>query len=190
MLCDICHKNEATIHIQEIAGGQKKTMHLCSMCAAAKQQGGGLDLGPFNLAGLLYKLSGSAGESENGQEPETEVDSGQIVCPQCSWSESKLRESGKLGCPECYKVFGALLKEALKNMHRGTCHLGKHPVGQGSGLCVLHGELALLQKKLQQEVDKENYEAAAVLRDQINALKKQCDEAAAAEPSERSVGGE
>ena len=26
MLCEICHKNEATIHIQEIIGGQKKSM--------------------------------------------------------------------------------------------------------------------------------------------------------------------
>ena len=63
MLCEICKKNEATIHIQEIIGGQKKSMHLCSSCAAAKQQGEGLDLGPFNLAGLLYKLSGG-GELE------------------------------------------------------------------------------------------------------------------------------
>ena len=66
----------------------------------------------------------------------------------------------------------------------GNCSGCRH------ALLLSAGELALLQKKLQQEVDKENYEAAAVLRDQINALKKQCDEAAAAEPSERSVGGE
>ena len=64
MLCEICHKNEATIHIQEIIGGQKKSMHLCSSCAAAKQQGEGLGFDPFNLAGLLYKLSGNTTGAE------------------------------------------------------------------------------------------------------------------------------
>ena len=31
MLCEICQKNEATIHIQEIVGGQKKSLHLRRM---------------------------------------------------------------------------------------------------------------------------------------------------------------
>ena len=179
MLCEICHKKEATIHIQEISGGQKKSMHLCSSCAAARQQGG-LDLGPFNLAGLLCKLSGKAEESENLQpedrlpEEKTEM----LVCPQCSWSEKKLRESGMLGCANCYKVFAPVLGGALKSMHRGARHVGKQPAGQGSGLCVLHGQLVMLQKQLQKAVEKEDYENAAVLRDRINNLKKQCEDAA------------
>ena len=29
MLCQICNKNPATIHVQEIINGEKKVFHLC-----------------------------------------------------------------------------------------------------------------------------------------------------------------
>lgn len=172
MLCEICQKNEATIHIQEIVGGKKKSMHLCSSCAAAKQQQDGLDFGPFNLAGLLYKLSGSvpAAEKSSGSGKSAE----QLVCPVCSWDEQRLNASGMLGCENCYKVFAPLLNDLIKNMHRGTSHVGKQPVGKGQELCLLHRELADLQKKLQKAVDIEDFESAAVLRDRINELKAKC----------------
>ena len=116
MLCEICQKNEATIHIQEIVGGQKKSLHLCSSCAAAKQQSEGMEFGPFDLAGLLYKLSGNpAGKSS---EPEAaDSSSAQLVCPQCRWDENKMKKTGRLGCSNCYKVFAPVLDELLKNMH-------------------------------------------------------------------------
>ena len=172
MLCEICHKNEATIHIQEIVGGQKKSMHICSSCAAAKQQNEGLDFGPFNLAGLLYKLSGNSPAGE--KQPASRKNTQQLVCPVCSWDEQRLNTSGMIGCENCYKVFAPLLNEVIKNIHRGSSHVGKQPVGKGQELCLLHRELANLQKKLQKAVDVEDYEEAAVLRDRINELKQQC----------------
>lgn len=173
MLCDICHKNEASIHIQEIVNGQKKSMHLCSSCAAAKQESEGLDLGPFNLAGLLYKLSGSGPDiqDESAHGNETEL----LTCPVCQWDESRLRAAGKLGCENCYKVFDELLSGALKNMHRGLSHLGKHPAGKSNELCKLHSDLAKLQKRLAQAVELEEYEDAAQIRDSINELKAKCE---------------
>lgn len=173
MLCEICKKNEATIHIQEIVGGQKKSMHLCSICAAAKQAGSGLDFGPFNLAGLLYKLSAEA--ENNTKESSSRSAEHDLVCPECSWSETQLNASGRLGCEHCYRVFAPLLSEALKNMHRGSSHVGKHPQGKGQELCSWHRELARLQKLLQNAIAEEDYESAAVLRDQINELKLRCD---------------
>lgn len=174
MLCEICQKNEATIHIQEIVGGQKKSMHLCSSCAAAKQQSDGLDFGPFNLAGLLYKLAGNAADSEKSSDNKN---TGQLVCPVCSWDEQRLSTSGKLGCENCYKVFAPLLSDAIKNMHRGVSHVGKQPVGKAKELCLLHRNLAELQKKLQSAIEIEDYENAAVLRDRINELKVKCSNA-------------
>ena len=177
MLCEICNKNEATIHIQEIVGGKKKSLHLCSVCAAAKQQGGGMDLGPFDLAGLLYKLSGAEATGNPAAEGEKQ-EKNETLCPVCSWSAEKLKKTGRLGCGNCYKVFASLLAEPLKNMHRGSAHLGKQPLGKGTELCRCRQELAQLQQALQQAVTEENYESAAKLRDQINELKKRCENAA------------
>ena len=177
MLCEICNKNEATIHIQEIVGGQKKSMHLCSSCAAAKQQSEGLDFGPFNLAGLLYKLSGNSSESADSK-PEKEKT--QLQCPQCGWDESKLHSTGRIGCSNCCKVFAPLLEDVLKNIHRGSSHVGKQPSGKGTELCRLHRELAGLQRRLQQAVEAEEYEKAAEYRDMIAGLKSKCDNFSAA----------
>ena len=181
MLCDVCKKNEATIHIQEIIGGQKKVIHMCQQCAAAKESPAGFDFGPFNLAEILYKLSeqkmpedasGAADETASGTE---------LTCSECSWSESMLRKSGKLGCSHCYTVFAPLLNDAFKNMHRGLSHLGKHPAGNSNAaeLRNCRDTLNKLQKELQQTIESEEYENAAVLRDKINELKAECDRIAA-----------
>ena len=172
MLCDICKKNEATIHIQEIIGGQKKSLHLCSDCAAAREEKNGLDFGAFNLAGLLYKL---AGEKSAPEQPQTPL----LVCENCRWDEKKLKNTGRLGCGNCYKVFASLLSPALKDMHNNTTHVGKQPAGKGTDLCALHRELAELQRQLQQAIATEDFESAAVLRDSINDLKKRCEKSSA-----------
>ncbi len=178
MLCDICHKNEATIHIQEIVGNQKKAMHLCGECAAAKQAAAGFDFGPFNLAEVLYKLSGQQPPAKDGGADNPHP---ALTCPKCGWDEQKLRRTGQLGCAHCYTVFAPLLAEALKNMHRGASHLGKHPAGGSEALELrqCRDRLNQLQKQLQQAVEAEEYENAALLRDRINALKAKCDEVAA-----------
>ena len=173
MLCDVCKKNEATIHIQEIVNNQKKSLHLCSSCAAAKQQAEGMDFGPFNLADLSYKLSGAADSAA-----ENSAGSSQLVCPECNWDETRLKNSGRVGCENCYRVFAPILSEVIKNMHRGTQHVGKHPAGKGTDICVWHSEMARLQRRLQQAVAAEDYESAAEYRDLINELKKLCENAA------------
>ena len=42
MLCDHCHKNEATIHMTNIVNNQKTEQHLCGTCATELQQEGKL----------------------------------------------------------------------------------------------------------------------------------------------------
>ncbi len=54
MICDVCAKNQATVHLTEIVDDQMTELHLCEECAKAKsmemeQQ--------FGLADLLAGLS-------------------------------------------------------------------------------------------------------------------------------------
>lgn len=183
MLCDICKKNEATIHIQEITNGQKKVIHMCQECAAGQHTESGIDFGPFNLAEVLYKLSGQTPaekQSENTARAAENAGETGLCCPECGWTEQKLRRSGKLGCPRCYTIFAPLLGDALKNMHRGVSHLGKHPAGDSDSaeLHICRERINQLQKELQQAIADEEYENAALLRDRINELKTQCDRVA------------
>ena len=134
MLCDICKQHEATIHIQEIVSNKKKAMHLCSECAMKKSQNDpSFDFGGFNLAEMLYDISESQNNiSGSPSIPEDALDDDQeaptLKCNGCKWTLKALRRTGRVGCPECYKVFREVIENALENMHRGKLHVGKNRV--------------------------------------------------------------
>ncbi|MDD5698969.1 MAG: UvrB/UvrC motif-containing protein [Victivallaceae bacterium] len=176
MLCDICKQHEATIHIQEIIKGVKKTMHLCSECAMKKSQNDpSFDFGGFNLAEMLYNISASQNGMPAPQlpEPDTQAEATpDLQCPQCKWTLTVLRRTGRVGCPECYQVFREVIASALENMHRGKLHVGKKPGVKGTDASSnLMLELMNLQKELDEVIQREEYEKAAQLRDRIKSLK-------------------
>ena len=68
MLCEICGKNEATIHIEEITDGKSKTLHLCGECMAKNPSLGGVDINAFNLGDIICNWAGGVNKkhSDNG----------------------------------------------------------------------------------------------------------------------------
>lgn len=181
MLCDLCNINDATIHVQEINQGKKKTLNICTHCASEHNLSD-KEIEGFNLAEILYNLSSQMlnTKPDNGsqeiEEPafhnyELNEDFASLECT-CGWNTTKFRETGRLGCAECYKVFEPLLKDALKSMHKGTFHVGKHPGVQNDENGKIATKIMSLQKELEECVQKEEYEKAANLRDEINNLKK------------------
>ena len=179
MICEICHLNQATIHIQEIINGEKKVLHICAGCAAKKSAEDPMLQG-FNVAEMLYNLSGQLGlpglQAENT--PAVPGTDSELTCPECGWLSADFRRTGRLGCPECYHVFGDVLKNALKTMHRGTMHVGKTPMDKtgSNDLNKKTVELISLQKELEILVRKEEYEKAALVRDRINQLKQEIND--------------
>ena len=181
MLCDICKQHEATIHIQEIVNNNKKAIHLCSECAVKKSQNDpSFDFGGFNLAEMLYNISESQGgipglspvSKEETDDDAESKDSVNLKCIDCNWTLKALRQTGRVGCPQCYNVFREVIENALENMHRGKLHVGKRPGNKGADKSSnLMLELMNLQKELDEVIQREEYEKAAKLRDKINKLK-------------------
>ncbi len=179
MLCDICKKNPATIHIQEIAGKEKKTLHLCQECAQKKAQEDST-FQALNLAEVLYNISNQLNPENVLHKPEKEEHPG-IFCASCGWDYASFRKTGRLGCPDCYQAFYDTLKSAIGAMHRGTTHTGKIPAAFSGTIpgkseinfAIIRKELEKLQKSLNAAVASENFERAAILRDKINELKEQ-----------------
>jgi protein arginine kinase activator len=176
MLCDLCKKNPASIHIQEIINGEKKALHICPECAAKKSDEDPILKG-FNLAEMLYNLSGQLELpfAKSQAQEQNDMEESQIVlsCPVCGWDSNKFRQTGRLGCASCYSTFKSILEVAMKNMHRGMLHVGKKPGGgtsNESGRIMM--ELMELQKELDELVQREEYEKAAIIRDKINDIKK------------------
>ena len=176
MICDICNINEATIHVQEIKEGKKKTLNICPHCASEHSLAE-KEINGFNLAEILYNIS-SQMMKDNGEGGNPSIlnpdfasdDVAHLKCS-CGWDTVKFRETGRLGCPKCYQTFAALLRDALKSMHKGTFHMGKQP----GTVIDTNGQIATkilsLQKELEVAVQKEDYEKAAELRDLINSLR-------------------
>ena len=162
MLCDICAKNPATVHLTEIIDDQMNELHLCEECAHKKsaqmeQQ--------FGLSDLL------AGMTEF-QKPEKEAEAAVTVkCKNCGLSYADFRKIGRLGCGECYDAFKKMLAPLLKRIHGSNMHIGKSPFKPAKPLKKKTG-LEDLRFRLQQAIETEAFEEAAKIRDQIKEMER------------------
>jgi protein arginine kinase activator len=169
MLCDNCKKNEANVHITRISNGVKQEMNLCEKCA--KEMGGfGISgevdfSSPFtfqNILGGIIDYINQPSESEIAYEP---------VCKNCGMTYSEFRNTGLLGCSECYKNFSSTLMPVVKRVQGNVEHVGKIPQKLGKGL-IEKKKLIDLKEQLQAAILKEEYEKAAELRDKIKEIQK------------------
>ena len=164
MLCDICKEKEATVHLTQMVEGKTKKIDLCEDCSKAK---GVDDPAGFSLADLLLGLGASQEMQESGSTTEK--------CPKCGFSQADFKKTGRLGCPDCYDHFEEGVESLLKNMHKGTRHVGKAPaVWQQTKVYV--DRLHSLETRLDKAVAKEDYEKAAQLRDEISRVKSEFSE--------------
>lgn len=175
MLCDICKKNEATIHYKEIVGGQQKSLNVCAECAQKHEKASGMNFGAFNLAEMLFNLSKISPDGPPETEEKTAVKA--PSCPRCGRTLKDLHNSGgRLGCAECYASFAQILEDVLEKVQRGKVHVGKRPGckrrNPSGNAAVTAARLAALRKELEGLIKAENYEKAALMRDAIRELEK------------------
>jgi protein arginine kinase activator len=160
MLCDICKKNVATVHLTQMVEGKTKKVDLCEACSKEK---GVDDPTGFSLADLLLGLGAA-------QEIAAASTGGELRCPSCNFTQADFKKAGRLGCAECYTTFAEGLEGLLKTMHKGTRHVGKVPHAMKKSQ-DLSERLKSLQKKLEKAVADEDFETAVQLRDEINQVK-------------------
>ena len=168
MLCCVCKEKEATVHLTQIAGEKMQKVDLCEDCAKQK---GVTDPAGFSLADLLLGLGASQELEQAGGGVETK-------CPTCGFTQADFKKAGRLGCADCYKTFAEGLEGLLKTMHKGTRHMGKAPRALQQSR-DLSDRLKTLQKKLAKAVADENFEQAALLRDEIQQTSAKLTELAA-----------
>src|SRR5690242_9620069 len=168
MLCCICKEKEAKVHLTQIVGDKMQKVDLCEECAKQK---GVNDPAGFSLADLLLGLGAS-------QEMEQVAGSGDLKCPHCGFTQADFKKAGRLGCSECYDTFAEGLEGLLKSMHKGIKHVGKVPQSLQQGR-DLSEKLKSLQKKLDKAVADEDFETAAVVRDEIKTTKEKLGDVAA-----------
>lgn len=175
MLCDRCQKKEATVLYTEIINGIKKEQHLCEECATdytSFQMGKTLINSELSLNDLLSTLLGAYNTShtmEPGKKPA-------VICTQCGTTFEEFMQKGKFGCAQCYRSFHDELSKTLKGIQGSVTHTGKRPKGYISTTNRILKDLTETERlglKLQEAIEKEEFEEAARLRDVIRQLKKE-----------------
>lgn len=169
MLCDNCKERDAIINLTQVEHDSKVTLHLCEQCAQQKgvETGGAILKSPLgNFLGAVVK-GGSI--SPGGALVPAGGDT--LRCPACGSTLRDFRDSGRLGCDQCYVSFDAHLRDLLRRLHGSSQHVGERyeSPGEGGGEDP-RSQLLELKAQLRRAVEGENFELAAELRDRIRVL--------------------
>lgn len=162
MQCQLCGKRPAVVHFTEIVNNKKSEYHVCEKCAEERGYHVPLLKSKFSVGDLLAGMVDQAGGGE-------EAKVGRVQCPKCGLVYSNFRESGRLGCSECYTTFRSQLRPLLRRIHGSTKHVGKTPA-RDSERVALRREIQRLHEEMQRAIEREEFEAAAQLRDQIREV--------------------
>lgn len=159
MLCQNCKRNDARVHVKRIVSGESAEIHLCTACATA--------LGLSDSAASFSPVRDIFGNMFSSSENKT---AGRLMrCETCGFSFEDISETGRPGCPDCYRVFLRKLRPALGKLHGRAVYKGKIPSAVNVN-SQREEKIEMLKKQLAEAVEAQQFEQAAVLRDEIKRL--------------------
>jgi len=161
--CTECRKKVQVVYTEVVKGNCTQTV-MCQDCPELQKR--------------LYGLSQEEAQS-------VKTTGAGLCCGECGTTLSSVRTGHMLGCSECYEVFadviqGELLSERkvperVMSAKSGVpMHIGRTP-GKGHEMNTSLKLLAL-NEALNETLAKEDYEQAALLRDQIKQLTEKSDD--------------
>lgn len=165
MLCEKCNENDATVHVTKLISGEKKEIHYCEECAKKKDD---IDFEtPFTTNNFLANLIDSV------QSSAIKVNYiSTTTCSKCGMNYGKFKQTGRLGCNECYKTFEEKLIPLINRVHGYETHTGKIPK-QANQSIRMKREIIRLKKELEEVVSLQEFEKAVDLRDGIRLLEEE-----------------
>mgnify|MGYP000152990068 FL=1 len=173
MLCELCHMRPATVHFTNIVNNQKVEMHICEQCANEKAQFGFVFPSfSTSLNGLITELLGfdiDSGNSPKFQNQYLETLTRRKQCEKCGMTMEEFLKVGKVGCSNCYTAFEEKLNPLIRRLQGSVKHNGKVPDNVARKASV-NKKIEELKELLNKAIEREEYEKAAELRDQIKSL--------------------
>lgn len=176
MLCDKCKNNNATVFFRENVNGKETKYALCRECADKLEKEGKLSLNyefPFdsffsesdslnNLFGSLFAPTFNVGSKKQLDKKK---------CSLCASTFDELISGGKVGCSKCYEIFAEELAPTIVRIHGNSKHSGRAPVKLRDKL-DLKIRLQSLEKQMKEAIKSQEFERAAVIRDEIKSIKE------------------
>ncbi|MBR5535013.1 MAG: UvrB/UvrC motif-containing protein [Clostridia bacterium] len=155
MMCEKCGMNPAAVTLTQVINGNKTVKKLCAACAQENNiyKDLNMDLGFSSLFSSFF----NEGERLNTEEK----------CPLCNMTKGEFLKTGKPGCANCYEAFSSSMMPLLKKIHSTNTHTGKVLGTSGN---VSENKIDILKAQLKEAIEKEEYEKAARLRDEIKEM--------------------
>lgn len=169
MKCDRCEQ-DAKLMIHTIdAQQEEKTLHLCLTCAQEMfiqgVQGNDAEMFAYFQDSLKQLLGSFFEETETENEKR---------CGFCQSTFNDIINTGRFGCDHCYTEFFDKARQTLKMAQGASKHKGATPVNYSPYKENPKEEMQalLVEKKeaLDACIEEENYERAAILRDEMREL--------------------
>ena len=174
MLCENCHLNEAEVKLAGRGQDGVKGKWGCSTCAQGgnpwtqNQQLQSQDdiEGAFVVKQILQHLAAKHGIGFD------EVAFKEAKrCPTCRMTLKDIAHVGKFGCADCYATFKDDIVDIVRRVQGGQFeHTGKTPRSSYRKL-ALKKQIEEKSEHLNKLIEEQNFEEAAVVRDEIKALK-------------------
>ncbi len=156
--CNACGQAKGVLDLTHIEAGEVKTIHLCAQCAAAKGIQTPATVAETPLGGLLAAL-GTATPAPGA--------AAEAACARCGSTLAEFRETGRVGCADCYEALGEPLRELVRRLHGSAHHTGKAYQAPGAVAPGPTEGISELKERLRQAVEREQFELAAALRDRL-----------------------
>lgn len=171
MKCQRCGENDANVSYTQIVNGDKTKLFLCDKCAN--------DLNiSMNFKFDFNDVFGAFFEEPNIVKTLEKPKS--LACDACGTSYEDFMRTGMFGCENCYRVFSNRLDNVLKRLHGSNRHVGKKLIlnpQKSVTTCKAKKKTKIeeLRELLNECIKKEEYEKAAVIRDEIKKLETKKD---------------
>lgn len=164
MKCQSCGKKEATVRYIESVNGKKQEMQFCVECAKK--------LGFVNFSDMFSPIFTGIPEFFDSFAIQDE-----LKCPNCGYTFEDYTNTGFLGCENCFNTFQNRLDDIFLKLHGKN----RHPKIKTNNLNKIYkktskdninkeDKILQLKEKLKILVKDEEYEKAAVIRDEIKIL--------------------
>ena len=161
MLCEECGINQAEVVVTTVVNGESTSRHLCRECLRRYQTG--------EMQAVLAAILAAMAQKQQ-QTPD-------IVCPRCGETYAQFQKSGMLGCAQCYQAFRKELTPLITRVQGRAQHAGRRPAGSAEEQEMLNRRQEL-RARMEAAVAEENFEEAALLRDQLRAMTEAREEQA------------
>ncbi len=180
MKCEKCDQREANIHLSQTRQGKTSEHHFCESCA--QEYGISMNLQDYvgnigSLFGTNSLNSSSVFDTTGGIPAFGSATPQNTACANCGQSFDDFRRSGLFGCSLCYEAFADRLDPLMRRVQGSTRHIGRKVCQSADQQeqSMLRNKMIDVKKLLQRSIDEEDYEKAALLRDELHAMTIQLD---------------